>query len=87
MTTHELAHKLLEGPNLMVTLRGYEGGVNEICNIMKPQLIHLDYHDTKQTWYYGKHEYHQDISKDCYYCDKEHPEPTTLAINLSAGVI
>ena len=33
MTGHELANKLLLMPDLTVTRRGYEGGVEEIKNI------------------------------------------------------
>jgi hypothetical protein len=54
MTTHELAKQLLDGPDLMVTIPGYEGGVNEVETINKPTPILLNKHTE---WYYGKHEY------------------------------
>lgn len=54
MTSHELARKLLEMDDLPVTVSGYEGGVDFIKGIAKPQDLKLDVHDA---WYYGKHEY------------------------------
>ncbi len=39
MTSHELARKLLEGPDLMVTVRGYEYGVDEIRKINPPEIL------------------------------------------------
>lgn len=66
MTTHELAHKLLEGPDLLVTRNGYEGGVHEITTIQEPKKIKLNVHDE---WYYGPHEYPyiDDIQEDIEY--------------------
>ena len=85
MTAHELARQLLAGPDLMVTRRGYEGGVSEVTEIMPPQLIHLD-HNT--AWYYGKHEYHDtDYCGTCVDILGDLPAasaiPTTKAIHLS----
>jgi len=54
MTSHELAKKLLEGPDLPVTVRGYEGGVDIINNVDSPATLQLD---TYEEWYYGSHEY------------------------------
>ena len=57
MTSHELARKLLELPDVMVTRSGYEGGVNEITRVNNPQTLTLNVNDS---WYYGKHEYQND---------------------------
>lgn len=57
MTSHELARRLLEGPDLTVTVRGYEGGVNEITTIESPKPLSLNKNDE---WYYGRHEYVED---------------------------
>lgn len=83
MTSHELARDLLGGPDLPVTRRGYEGGVDIIETVGAPKPIHLHTHDQ---WYY---EYHEDGW--CIYCDiyhepdetGQHPVPTALAIHLS----
>jgi hypothetical protein len=58
MTTHELARILLEGPDLMVTVRGYEGGVDEITTINPPAPIHLEVWEGHD--YCGRHEYHDE---------------------------
>lgn len=85
MTSHELAHLLLKGPDLLVTVSGYEGGVDEVITVGKPTPIHLKVHNR---WYYGAHEYH---SKDyCPACgasnayDPDAPQstPSTFAIHL-----
>jgi hypothetical protein len=54
MTAHELARKLLEMPDVMVTVAGYEGGVNEIQKVAEPDELCLNYYEE---WYYGKHSY------------------------------
>lgn len=54
MTAHELAKKLLELPDVMVTVSGYEGGVNEVQGTNEPAILALNVHEE---WYYGKHEY------------------------------
>jgi len=54
MTAHELAKQLLEGPDLIVTVSGYEGGVDEITSIDSPEPIKLN---VNTEWYYGKHAY------------------------------
>lgn len=54
MTSHELARKLLEMPDLPVTIHGYEGGVNFIETVNQPEELCLNYY---QEWYYGKHSY------------------------------
>lgn len=53
MTTHELAKKLLEGPDVMAVVSGYEGGLNEINGINIPIKIKLHVHEE---WYLGDHE-------------------------------
>lgn len=75
MTAHELAKKLLEGPNLMVTVRGYEGGVDEITTVSEPEDMMLNYNEA---WYYGKHEYMT------YNKENERGCKITKAINLGA---
>jgi hypothetical protein len=49
----------------MVTVRGYEGGVDEIRFVNTPRELALD---VNEEWYYGKHEYvdydkHEDKQK------------------------
>lgn len=39
--------------DLNVYVRGYEGGVDDVCNIGKPVDVALNVNDA---WYYGKHE-------------------------------
>lgn len=81
MTAHELAHKLLSGPNTMVTVRGYEGGVDEIHRVYVPRTIHLNAHSPQS--YYGEHEYCNDI--ECWYGVDEkgnHQKSETVAIHL-----
>lgn len=83
MTAHELANHLLVGPDLPVTIRGYEGGVEIIDHIAAPAPIHLN---VNSEWYYGEHEYHDTTLGSCSHCslDESAPsEPTDLAINLS----
>ena len=56
MTTHQLATRLLAGPDCMVTINGYEDGVDEITHIIPVARLTRDAHDER---YYGKHEYDQ----------------------------
>ena len=79
MTTHELAKKLLEGPNLLVTISGYEGGSNEITHISEPREIHLSVYTA---WYYGEHEFH--IEGICRSCSNKNPD-LPLAINIGCS--
>ena len=85
MTSHELVKLLLEGPDLMVTRRGYEGGVEEITEVFPADPIHLFAHQGQP--YMGTHAYH--VENWCSYYDEnyddegEHPIPDTLAIHLS----
>lgn len=82
MTAHELARKLLEGEDLLVTVRGYEGGVDEVGYVQDPQPIH---YDANTEWYRGRHEYHEGEGT-CVFCDFEEPVvPETLAIHLVGG--
>ena len=85
MTTHELARLLLDGPDLMVTRRGYEGGVHEIAVVQLPRPIHLNANGSRS--YVGPHEYHEDGWCSQYDLDDEyegtHPAPTDLAVHLS----
>ena len=54
MTSHELARKLLEMEDLMVTVRGYEGGADELKIIEKPRELHLHVRDSND---WGEHAY------------------------------
>ena len=75
MTTHELAKQLLQGPNVMALVRGYEGGVDEIKHIGIERPLHINIH--KEKWYYGEHELHY-YDSNCYYCsDTEQPSETS----------
>ena len=81
MTAHELAKVLFDGPDLMVTVRAYEGGVNEIESVSKPTAIHLKSHSDSE-WYYGRHEYHN--ADCCVHCSWDEPvTPPDLAIHIS----
>ena len=82
MTAHELAIVLLAGPDLMVTVRGYEGGVDEVAVVHAPCPIHLGHNSQS---YYGAHEYHRpDLQAgNCYYCEDTALFPTTSAIHLT----
>ena len=59
MKVKELIEQLKQlNPELMVVVRGYEGGVNEVisyeeCNIAL---------DANEEWYYGRHEIVEDES-------------------------
>ena len=53
MTVKNLIERLSQMPqDSIVTVRGYEGGVNEVNNISAVKL-HLN---SNSKWYYGKHE-------------------------------
>lgn len=60
MTAHELARRLLLMPDVMVTVRGYEGGVNEVNMVYDADTLIIDFNDA---WDYGKHEYEHDYYK------------------------
>ena len=80
MTAHELAKLLLDGPDLMVTRRGFEGGAHEITNIDSPVPIHLNMNGPGS--YCGPHEYCE--ADWCMRCeDENNEEPSTKAIHLS----
>ncbi len=64
MTTHELAKKLLTMPDVMVTVRGYEGGVDEIKTVHPIGKLHLD---CNKDWWDGNHEYKTD--EECVLCE------------------
>lgn len=80
MTAHELAARLLAGPNLPVTRPGYEGGVHEITVVMDPRPIH----DAPGRSYFGPLEYHEPdgLCMLGFGCDLDAPPPTALAIHL-----
>ena len=79
MTAHELARKLLGGPDLLVTRRGYEGGVHEITTVVSPCPIHIDIHSRSGS-YYGPHEYHD--ADYCGWCYDEVDKSDVLGIHL-----
>ena len=84
MTAHELARKLLDGPDLTVTVRGYEGGVNVVGALAEPQLLHMN---VNTEWYYGKHEYC--FGEPCDRCKltlNGEPINTVQAIQLGVAV-
>ncbi len=86
MTSHELARQLLEGPDLLVTIRGYEYGVNEVTGICPPPLLHLE--ANKGSKWCGLHEYHEGDEMCCNclnirWNDEEIPV-MPLAIHLRA---
>lgn len=58
MKVHELITKLSTlDPNTRVYVRGYEGGVDDVCDIKK---IKVQRNANKGTWYYGAHDYVND---------------------------
>lgn len=52
MNAHELANKLLDGPDVPVYVRGYEGGVDDVDTIVPVQVVRDRYRDMS---YYGDH--------------------------------
>ncbi len=84
MTSHELAHKLLEMPDLPCTRRGYEGGVEIISEVQPPCPIHLNVNGPHS--YMGAHDYCEPGWCSFYDLDSDngsHPPPHDLAIHLS----
>lgn len=75
MTAHELAKQLLELPDVMLTVRGYEGGVDEITSVSQPKELALNVHEE---WYYGKHEY----VDPGYNSDDVRDKQVTIAIHI-----
>lgn len=56
MKIRELIAKLqMCDPEMMVVIRGYEGGYDEATGADKI-AIKLNYYDSKKEWYYGRHE-------------------------------
>ena len=76
MTAHELARRLLEGPDLMVTVNGYEDGVDEI-NTVSEQSLHLN---VNSAWYYGRHG--DCNSPYCAICFDAPGTPTVKSIHI-----
>lgn len=56
MKAHELARKLLEGPDLPVYVRGYEGGVDDVGQILPINVVRDVYDDES---YYGAHDHYE----------------------------
>lgn len=59
-------------PNLMVVVRGYEGGVNEVASYSQCNIA-LD--ANKGEWYYGRHEV----------MDETTEVPTVKAVKLNGA--
>lgn len=56
MNVKQLIAKLQKyDPKMMVVVRGYEGGYDEATGANEIGLK-LNYYDTKEEWYYGRHE-------------------------------
>ena len=69
MTVRELIERLskIEDQEVMVMVRGYEGGYNDIVigngiEDITPAIIHVAL-DVNTEWYYGKHERVDDIDR------------------------
>ena len=69
MTVKELIERLskIEDQEVMVMVRGYEGGYNDIVigngiEDITPAIIHVAL-DVNTEWYYGKHERVDDIDR------------------------
>ena len=77
MTAHELARRLLDGEDLPLTVSGYEGGVDDVKEIVDPRPIHRN---VNKAWYYGAHEYHDEPG----ICSSDNctGNPTDRAIHL-----
>ena len=52
MTAHELAKRLLAGPDVRVIIRGYEGGFNDV-SFLKDCVVSVDEHIDSPD--YGRH--------------------------------
>lgn len=74
MTAHELARKLLALPDVPVTVRGYEGGVNIVGEVCAPRRYRAY---PEEAWYYGKYDYIEDYDGMV--------EGLGLAIHLDVG--
>lgn len=62
MKIKELIERLLkEDPDTLVTINGYEGGVDIVGNIDKGFIVK----NVNTEWYYGKHEFLSNV------CNKE----------------
>ena len=47
MTTHELARRLLAGPDVLVNTKGYEGGYHEVTDVDASATLRLDVHHAR----------------------------------------
>lgn len=74
MTSHELAKRLLEGPDILILVEGYEGGYTDKIKIEEPKEFCLN---VNTSWYYGEHEQNYEGY------DLENKYKKSLAINLS----
>lgn len=55
MTTHELAKKLLEGPDKRVVVDGYEGGYHDLHpDYIRETFIYINV-SPRETWWDGPH--------------------------------
>lgn len=86
MTAHTLAQQLLKGPDVLVTVAGYEGGVDEITTVVPPRPLHLRVN--RDDSYYGDHSYHtedRNARECCFSAAREAcvpPEDMVQAIHL-----
>jgi hypothetical protein len=64
----------------MATVRGYEGGVDEVDVVRAPANLHPEVN--KERWYYGLHEY-CDLGS-CFCQDTPNGLKTILAVHLEA---
>jgi hypothetical protein len=56
VTAHELARKLLEGPDVLVLVRGYEGGY-DAASVPETKSV---MHQPDASWFYGRYDEPQD---------------------------
>lgn len=75
MTIHELAKLLLAGPDVMVTVDGYEGGNTELKKVEPVNKLHLDVYKDED-WWMGEHSYSH------YACENGCKHKIVDAINL-----
>lgn len=81
MTAHELAYLLLKGPDVLVTVRGYEGGVDVIEEVLEPTPLHVD---GQLGVYFGKSAYCHPRYCDSWINQDEHKTPDVVGIHLQA---
>lgn len=78
MTTHELAKILLEKPDVMAIVSGYEGGFNEILKVNEPEAIILN---VNSECYMGQHEF----KSSAFFFEDENNKQETMAVLIMGG--